>query len=219
MSELKMSDSIDSVDLKVRLNKYGYKYKFIKLSELVTDKKYEVNAFELVNINGQDKVSVVLDNKYKLILPDRYFKTISENIYEINDKEWSTLYLYYRYKKILDNGDSYHRIEFEGNSFDTTVIKVLKQLNAEDYDYRYIKLSDLNINDSYKISSFKKIDTKYGERVSALLDHRYMLLLPYRFVNSISELDIERYDGEMYMKYKGKKTLDNRKTIHLIEFE
>lgn len=219
MSELKMSGSIDSVDLKVRLNKYGYKYKFIKLSELVTDKKYEITAFELINISGQDKVSVVLDNKYKLFLPDRFFKIISGNIYEMNDKEWSTLYLYYRYKKIFDNGDLYHRIEFEGNSLDSTVINVLKQLNAEDYQYKYIKLSDLNINEPYKISSFKKIDTKNGERVSALLDHRHMLLLPYRFVNSISKLDIDRYDGEMYMKYKGKKTLDNGKSIHLIEFE
>ncbi|CAI6370133.1 unnamed protein product [Macrosiphum euphorbiae] len=214
MSELKMSDS---VDLKVRLNEYGYKYKFIKLSELVSDKRYEVTAFELVIINGWDKVSVVLDNKYKLILPDRFFKTISENIYEMNDKEWSTLYLYYRYKKILDNGDSYHRIEFEGNSFDTTVIKVLKKLN-EEY-YKYTKLSDLNINELYKITTIRKVDTKYGERVSVVLNNKDMLLLPQRFVNIISELDIDRYDGEMYMKYKGKKTLDNRKTIHLIEFE
>ncbi|CAI6374372.1 unnamed protein product [Macrosiphum euphorbiae] len=163
MSELKMSDS---VDLKVRLNEYGYKYKFIKLSELVSDKRYEVTAFELVIINGWDKVSVVLDNKYKLILPDRFFKTISENIYEMNDKEWSKLYLYYRYKKILDNGDSYHRIEFEGNSFDTTVIKVLKKLN-EEY-YKYTKLSDLNINELYKITTIRKVNTKYGERVSVV---------------------------------------------------
>jgi len=219
MSELKMSSSIDSVDLKVRLNKYGYKYKCIKLSELETNKRYVVTAFEVININGQDKVSVLLDGKYKLILPDRFFKTISKNIYEMNDKEWSTVYIYYRFKKIFDNGDSYHRIEFEGNSFDTNVIKVLKELNEEVYQYNYIKLSDLKIHNPYKISSLKKIDTKYGERVSALLEHRYMLLLPQRFVNCISELDIDKYDGEMYMIYKGKKTLDNGKSIHWIEFE
>ncbi|CAI6365353.1 unnamed protein product [Macrosiphum euphorbiae] len=218
MSELEMSSSIDSVDLKVRLNKYGYKYKFIKLSELAADKRYEVTAFELVNINGQDKVSVVLDNKYKLILPDRFFKTISENIYEMNNKEWSFTFIT-GIKKILDNGDSYHRIEFEGNSFDTTVIKVLKKLNEEDYKYKYTKLSDLNINELYKITTITKVDTKYGERVSVLLNIMDMLLLPQRFVNIISELVIDRYDGEMYMKYKAKKTLDNRKTIHLIEFE
>jgi len=94
-----MSDSIYTVDLKVRLNKQGYKYKYIKLTELVTDKKYEVTAFEIINTNGQDKVSVVLDNKYKLFLPDRFFKIIAGNIYEMNDKKWSTLYIYYRYEK------------------------------------------------------------------------------------------------------------------------
>lgn len=219
MSGLQLSSSIDSVDLKVRLNNYGNKYKFIKLSELITDKKYEVTAFEIINTKGQDRVSVVLDNKYKLFLPDRFFKIISGNIYEMNDKEWSTIYIYYRYKKILDNGNLYHRIEFEGNSLDTTVINVLKKLNAEDYKYKYIQLSDLNINELYKISTFNKITTKYGERVSVLLDNRYMLILPYRFVNSISELDIDRYDGEMYMIYKGKKNLDNGNLIHLIEFQ
>ena len=219
MFELKTSNPIDSVDLKVRLNKHGYKYKFIKLSELVIDKKYEVTAFEIININGQERISAVLDNKYRLFLPDRFFKIISGNIYEMNDKEWSTLYLYYRYIKTFDNGDLYHRIEFEGNSFDTTVNKVLKKLNEEVYQYKYIKLSDLNINELYKITTIRKVDTKYGERVSVLLDNKDMLLLPQRFVNCISELDIDRYDGEMYMKYKGKKNLDNRKSIHLIEFE
>jgi len=81
-------------------------------------------------------------------------------------------------KKMFVNGNLYHRIEVEGNTLNTTVINVLKQLYSEDYKYQYIQLSDLNINELYNISSFKKTDTKYGERVSVLLDNRYMLLLP-----------------------------------------
>jgi len=46
-----------------------------------------------------------------------------------------------------------------------------------------------------------------------------MLLLPYRFNYSISEIDIDKYDGEMYMIYKDKKNLEDGKSIHLIEFE
>ncbi|CAI6376494.1 unnamed protein product [Macrosiphum euphorbiae] len=219
MSEFKMSNSIDSIDLKIRLNKHGHKYKYIKLSELSIDKKYEVTAFEIININGQNKVSVVLDNEYELLLPDRFMKTISENIYELNDKEWSTIYIFHRYIKTLENGKLYYRIEFQGNSLDSTVIKVLNKLNEEDYKYKHIQLSDLNINEPYKISTFKIITTKYGERVSVLLDNRYMLLLPYSFVNGISEEDIDKYDGEMYMMYKGKKNFNNGKSIYLIEFQ
>jgi len=105
----------DAVPLKIRLNKQGYMYKYIKLLELEINKKYEVTAFEIINTNGQDKVSVVLDNKYKLFLPNRYLRIISNNLYEMNDFQWNTFYIYYIYAKMFDNGDIYHHLEFEAD--------------------------------------------------------------------------------------------------------
>jgi hypothetical protein len=209
----------DAIPLKVCLNKQGHKYKYIKLSELEINKKYEVTAFEIINTNQNKKISVILDNKYKLFLPNRYLNIISENLYEMNDFEWNTFYIYYRYEKMFDNGDVYHHLEFEADILNDFINKLLKELNTEVLTFKYIQFSDLNINEKNKITSFKKINTKYGKRISILLNNIHILLLPYRYVNTISKQDIDQYNGEMYIIYKGKKLLDNGKSIHLIEFE
>jgi len=134
----------DSMALITRLNKQGYKYEFV------------ATAFEIVNTNWDDKVSVILNNKYKIFLPNRFFKIISENLYEMNDNEWNTFYIYYRYEKKYDNGNVYHHMEFEADTLNTTVNNLLKQLNGEDFMYKYIKLYALIINEKYKITTFKK---------------------------------------------------------------
>ena len=137
----------------------------------------------------------------------------------MNDFQWNTFYIYYRYEKMFDNGDTYHRLEFEVDSSNTITDNLLKELNTEYFTYSYIQLSDLNINEKNRITSFKKITTKFGERISVLLNNKYILILPYRFVNAISEQDIDIYNGEMYIIYKGKKVFDNGKSFHLLEFE
>jgi len=137
----------DAIPLKVRLNKQSYNYKYIKLSELEINKKYEVTAFEIINTNKNEKISAILDNNYKLFLPNRYLRIISNNLYEMNDFQSNTFYIYYRYEKIFDNGDTYHHLEFETDIPNTVTDNLLKELNTEYFTYKYIQLSDLNINE------------------------------------------------------------------------
>jgi len=67
----------DSISLITRLNKKGYKYEYVKLSDLKVDEKYKTNDFEIINTKFGNRVTVILSNKYKLFLPDKYLDIIS----------------------------------------------------------------------------------------------------------------------------------------------
>lgn len=99
-----------SIPLITRLNKKGYKYEYIKLSDLSVDEKYKANDFEIINTKFGNRVSVILNNKYKLILPDKYLDIISQYLYEMNDFE---IFIIYKGKKNLNNGQTVHLMEFE----------------------------------------------------------------------------------------------------------
>lgn len=210
------------MDLITRLNKQGCKYEYIKLSDLKIDEKYKATNFEIINTKYGDRVSVILNNKYNLFLPNRLFKTISENLYEMSLDKWNLdeWYIQCKGSKILDNGFIYHFIEFQSNSPNRK--NLLLQLNSQGLEYEHINLSDLNINKAYKINTFKMITTKYCNQISVILNNKYKLILPHRFNNIISQQDIDNYNNdykEMSLIYKGKKNIDNGKTFHIIEFE
>lgn len=100
----------DSISLITRLNKKGYKYEYIKLSDLKIDEKYKANSFEIINTKFGNKVSVILNNKFKLLLPNKYLDIISQHLYLMNETE---IFIIYKGKTNLDNGKSVHLIEFE----------------------------------------------------------------------------------------------------------
>lgn len=56
---------------------------------------------------------------------------------------------------------------------------------------------------------------------AVILNNKYKLILPHRFNNIIPQQDIDNYNNnynEMSLIYKGKKNIDNGKTVHIIEF-
>ncbi|KAF0749761.1 Uncharacterized protein FWK35_00019956 [Aphis craccivora] len=63
----------DSISLITRLNN----------KDLKVDEKYKANNFEIINTKFGSRVSVILNNKYKLLLPDKYLDIISQYLYEI----------------------------------------------------------------------------------------------------------------------------------------
>jgi len=102
----------------------------------------------------------------------------------MNENEWDTWYIYYRYEKKFDNGNVDHHLKFKTNNKNKVVNNLLMQLNTEDVKYKYVQSSDLNINEKYKIVTFKNITTKYSDQVSVSLDNKYKLILNHRFVTT-----------------------------------
>lgn len=96
------------------------------------------------------------------------FKILAEHLYEVHGtpvfhgtpvkNHWC------KGNKILDNGFIYHFIEFQSNSPNRK--NLLLQLNSQGLEYEHINLSDLNINEAYKINTFKMITTKYCNQIS-----------------------------------------------------
>jgi len=101
-------------NLKELLNKCNSQYDFIKVCELEHEKKYEVTCFENINTKFGKKISVVLDNKYKIILPDRFLNEFTkEKISTYNQNSKTKINLIYNGLKKLKNGKSMHLIDFE----------------------------------------------------------------------------------------------------------
>ena len=50
-----------------------------KLSELEIGKKYKANNFQLIDTQYGKKISILLHDKFKIFLPDRYTKSIEKS--------------------------------------------------------------------------------------------------------------------------------------------
>lgn len=96
-------------------------------------------------------------------------------------------------------------------------------LNKINNGYTFIKFNDLEQGKPYKVNRFIKIDTKFGKRLAVVLNDEYMLNLPDRYTNELTENKITLYntslDTRLNLIYNCEKNLKNGKTWHDINFE
>ena len=86
----------------------------------------------------------------------------------------------------------------------------------------YIKLTDLKQNTKYSVDNFCINLSKYGDQLCVDVDKKFQLNLPNRFLKDFTEKDCKSINDQqekITMIYKGTKTLNSGKTLHLIEFE
>ena len=99
--------------LKALLNNCNTQHEFVKLCDLEQEKKYEVTCFENINTKFGKKISVILDSKYKVILPDRFSTVFTKEIISTyNQKSKTKFNLIYNGLKNLKNGKTMHLIDF-----------------------------------------------------------------------------------------------------------
>jgi len=85
-------------NFKELLNKCNTQYEFVKLCDLEQEKKYDVTMF---NIEENETRSVILDNKYILVLPDIYIDAILiESIFFYNTNPQIKYKLFYNQSNI-----------------------------------------------------------------------------------------------------------------------
>lgn len=77
----------------------------------------------------------------------------------------------------------------------------------------YTKVSDLEINQEYKIIDAEKVETKYGKTIKVILEDGEKLYLPKRF--SIIKKSELKYFKNTIIIYKGK----NQKKMDILEFK
>ena len=89
------------------------------------------------------------------------------------------------------------------------------------YEYEFKKLCDLEIDKLYKTSNFTILKTKYGNKLSVILDEELKMIFPDRFMNIVkTDKDLENLNSKSYnLIYKGERSLNNGKFIHEIKFE
>lgn len=94
-------------------------------------------------------------------------------------------------------------------------------LNTCGFATEFKKLGDLEIDKPYKASNFTFIKTKYGDKLSVLLDEKFRIILPDRFMNVIRTYEeLEELNFKTYnMVYNGKKSLNGDRFVHDIKFE
>jgi hypothetical protein len=83
---------------------------YIKLQDLELNMPYELTYGEIVNTIHGTKARVTLNNKYRLLLPDRYSKILNNDMLNtlVNDKTK----IIYKGKKEMFVNQSKHEIEF-----------------------------------------------------------------------------------------------------------
>lgn len=95
-------------------------------------------------------------------------------------------------------------------------------LNKINNGYTFIKCNYLEQGKPYKVNKFIKIDTKFGKRLSVVLNDEYMLNLPDRYTNEFTENEITCYNTNSETKfnliYNGETFLKNGKTRHDFNF-
>lgn len=97
--------------LKTLLDIPGSNLKFVKFSELEIRKKYHTSSFEFIKTKYGEKLTVVLDNEFKLVLPDRLSKLTKKDVQDLNlDNNY---FFIYNGMEILTNGYKQHLITFE----------------------------------------------------------------------------------------------------------
>ena len=98
-----------------------------------------------------------------------------------------------------------------------THIQTLKEiLNAS---HEYIKLANLELNTEYDITGGQLIESLYGNRVQLILNNKYKLWLPERYVKLLTNEDIQTLvTNKLKLVYNGKKDLHNSKVKHDIIF-
>lgn len=96
-------------------------------------------------------------------------------------------------------------------------------LNKINNGHTFIKFNDLEQGKPYKVNSFEKINTKFGKKLSVVLNDEFILSLPERYTNAFTEKQITLYntssDKNLNLIYNGEKKLNKGKTMHLIDFE
>lgn len=98
---------------------------------------------------------------------------------------------------------------------------IKKKLNSSNFK-EFIRLSDLVPDQKHTIENFCINSSQYGPQLRVVVDKRYYLNLPNRFLKDFSEQDckkINEQQDKITMIYKGSKSLLNGKITHLIEFE
>jgi len=96
-------------------------------------------------------------------------------------------------------------------------------LNKMNNGYTFIKFNDLEQGKPYKVNKFIMIDTKFGKRISVVLNDEYMLNLPERYTNEFTENKITWYNTSsktrLNLIYNCEKILKNGKTRHDFDFK
>ena len=96
----------------------------------------------------------------------------------------------------------------------------LAQLNTPTF-VAFSKLGDLTLGKPYLIVSAKLINTKYGKKVSVLLEGNIKVILPTRYTTLAESSDSKLLEylesGKIYMIYRGIKTSGSFK-MHDLEF-
>lgn len=93
-------------NFKTLLNKCNdSNHKFVKLCNLEEGKKYEVTGFENINTRYGKKVTVILNDEYKIILPDDYINICNENMtkYNLSSNRLNLTYNGLKYSRHLIN--------------------------------------------------------------------------------------------------------------------
>ena len=82
----------------------------------------------------------------------------------------------------------------------------------------YVKVTDLAQGEGYRVSSFYRMDTRYGERLCVQLEDGSRVTLPKRFIDFVStEEKLELLNQKKYeMVYKGINI--NKKNMIILDF-
>lgn len=93
-------------NLLTRLNIVGNSIEHKLLRDLETNKPFKTSNWEFINTKFGVKLIVVLDNKFKVVLPDRF------NNFNVTELNKSNLMMTYKGLKKMGNGNSLHLIDF-----------------------------------------------------------------------------------------------------------
>jgi len=88
--------------------------------------------------------------------------------------------------------------------------------------YEFVKLCDLEHEKKYEVTLFEYFDTENGKTITVILDNKFRVFLPDRFIDEFTNEKILLYKNsktKFNLVYKGKKNINKGKTMHLINFE
>lgn len=97
-----------------------------------------------------------------------------------------------------------------------------ESLNKIKTGYTFITFKDLEQGKPYEINSFQKIKSKFGKKLSVILNDDLMLILPDRFTDEYTDKQITWYntttENKLNLIYKGEINLKNGKTMYDFSF-
>lgn len=93
--------------LRAKLNN---SFDFKKLIELEINKKYQASNFQFLDTKHGKRITVVLDNNFKIFLPEGFLKKIEKSDLKLLNE--NSQYITYKGLEDIGNNKTKHKIEF-----------------------------------------------------------------------------------------------------------